>query len=1116
MHFETLKTNFAKYGQGHVVEDIDKFEEEVLSKFVHQLANIELPTMEKIFDQCVREDVVSESQKGGVLGAPRVFEKKLFSSFWAGLGASAIASSHVAVVIRAYGCINGDRSPSLDEMIVPSKKTALQYQIERLITLKRRIFEQTGKVPNILLYIISDSWSYHSVKTYLKQNQFFHYPKDEVFVYATSNIPCLSKEGKLVLDSPDHLAESSSGLIDALRSNKVLEHMQKRRVHLVHIINGNNALALPADPMFVGFLLDKASDMCVKVASKEKLKEYGLSVPKNPISLFFTEKYGHSFMNEHNVEESTMKELPTSYVDTEDYMFTLKYLYEACEQSQRTLPYDATPFELRCLEMDSSFKTVRCLRFHRRICDLSRFTNQIEALEASPKEQCFQTGDLPLLLGQRAHTSLKELNCTIMGHSPYVEISPLVTYNGEGLETIRNSTFDGTVILCSPNDNDIEGIQATVREIPLTTAKDGITSLLTFQLALSHSSHPECFDVETPHLRFQPLWMLARAQELRKDGEFADALDLLLRFFDLEVVSGAQGGFKISELWPLLRFSTFSLLRECAREIKDSDVLLMASIAEFFQVGDRSEESVKECSTDLIHALSLIGENVEHDLELFSSSAHINSSTSPSQSNCPFWWNIGFSCSEAIVTEPLAATLKIVTSVPDFQLPIKSIKVEFEQTEFSLDIEGPLSIGDSFEHTFDFEAPDGHILKPVALILQFTTPSGSCTLHLPKVFDSIIPVCVPLMSERKEVKRSLSSSMSALSIKPRFHPILTINPQSIKAKFIIQNNGPALCGEAFIVNLNVSPDVPLPTGARLKAWIAPHAGVTVTTAPVWKGSSSADVELITNSSTGKLQNCNHQLTWLPSHVGKVDVFFSIYVPGTAHFYHPCQSNTLLVVEPPLKIEPSILQSDSMDKSCIIDITNSNSKHELKLKSVQVISTSYTEEIPSKLVLKPSDTTQLACVIPHKTLANQQTLIVRGIWSRVESQEGGEPHIVSMSDALLDVSGLIPSPSHHGVSAEVITPSECIAGVPFPLKMNVSNASDYIRNVDIKFTKTSTTLLMSGIGTWKKALEPHSSVEISITINESSFGLRSLPLITCSVDGDDIPIKRVDRVFVAPQ
>lgn len=312
--FEKLQEKYEKAGQEQVLAFYSELTGEEKAGLYGQLSSMDPNYVNEIYNEALHP--TAEEGKSGVKLEP-LPESSIASILdsgtedidsWYSRGLDLVAEGKVAVVLMAggQGTRLGSSAPKgCFDIGLPSGKSLFQIQAERIWKIQQ-LAEKKHNKKNVVIpwYVMTSGPTRGPTEDFFQEHKFFGLQSDDVIIFEQGVLPCISNEGKILLESkskvchylwtnkPEPLAhctmqvavapDGNGGIYQALLASGVRTDMRKRGIEHIHAYCVDNCLVRVADPMFIGFAASKDVDIATKVVRKRSANEsVGLILLKN-------------------------------------------------------------------------------------------------------------------------------------------------------------------------------------------------------------------------------------------------------------------------------------------------------------------------------------------------------------------------------------------------------------------------------------------------------------------------------------------------------------------------------------------------------------------------------------------------------------------------------------------------------------------------------------------------------------------------------------------------------------------------------------------------------------------------------------------------------------------
>jgi len=379
---------------------------------------------------------------------------------WRQTGLEALGHNEVGVLLLAGGQgtrLGSDKPKALFDVGLPSKKSLIELQAERIRKLEDL---SSGKVN---WYIMASPATVEHVNEALENNDNFGLDGDQVKVFCQGTIPCLSDEGDILLKDHSTIAtnpDGNGGLYKALKVEGILNDMKSRGVKHIFVYCVDNILVKVADPEFLGFCISRQADCGNKVVKRVEGESVGVTclLDGKPGVVEYTE------MSEEVREKKTADDnLVFGAANICIHYFSLDFLSEVVER-ESDMPVHLARKKIPHIECGNFIKPnlPNGVKLEKFVFDVFQFADPAKFVvyegkreeEFSPLKNAEGTEGTPAAC--RAAVSALHAGWLLkagaelvgpdgeqvgdmggkVGKGAVVEVSPKVSYAGEGLQKI--------------------------------------------------------------------------------------------------------------------------------------------------------------------------------------------------------------------------------------------------------------------------------------------------------------------------------------------------------------------------------------------------------------------------------------------------------------------------------------------------------------------------------------------------------------------------------------------------------------------------------------------------------------------------------------------------------
>ncbi|KAH7104954.1 UDP-N-acetylglucosamine diphosphorylase [Auriculariales sp. MPI-PUGE-AT-0066] len=480
-----LRARYDKAGQGHLFKFWDKLGKGEQDALAEQLHALDVERVNRVYQKAIASDGPTSTIAGPAKVEP-LPEDALDSTLdatkddvqrWRAAGLDAIAKGHVAVLLMAggQGTRLGSSAPKgCYDIGLPSHKSLFQLQAERIARLQK-LAAADGPADKAVIpwYVMTSGPTRPDTVAFFERHSFFGLNPENVVFFEQGTLPCLSMEGKILLETTSRVAvapDGNGGLYAALRAplspatpdHTIMSDLTRRGILYIHTYGVDNCLVRVADPVFLGASILKQSDCAAKVVRKtDPTESVGVVVRRGSSNPPRYEVVEYSEISKEDAERrdpNKPTELAFRAANIVTHFYSTAFLAAEADFEEH-MAFHIARKKIPCVDLEngSPLKPAQPngMKLELFVFDVFPFAQQFRAFEVAREDEfsplknapgagsdCPETSRRDLLTLHRRW--LREAGATVADEAE-IELSPLVSYAGEGLESLKGKTLSKNV-----------------------------------------------------------------------------------------------------------------------------------------------------------------------------------------------------------------------------------------------------------------------------------------------------------------------------------------------------------------------------------------------------------------------------------------------------------------------------------------------------------------------------------------------------------------------------------------------------------------------------------------------------------------------------------------------
>jgi UDP-N-acetylglucosamine/UDP-N-acetylgalactosamine diphosphorylase len=271
---DAIRRRVADAGQDHVFRFWDDLSEEGRRRLLGQLADIDFEQLRGLVETHIHHPtppgLPADMEPAPFIPLPETDAQRAERERMRERGNRLLSDGKVAAftVAGGQGTRLGYDGPKGAFPVGPvSDRPLFQIFAEGLLAARR---DAGAAIP---WYVMTSEANDEATRACFADHDRFGLPEEDVRFFRQGMMPAVDFDGRLILQAPDRIARSPDGhggSLLALSKSGMLQDMADRGVEHISYWQVDNPLVPPADPVFLGYHVERESEMSSKMARKRE------------------------------------------------------------------------------------------------------------------------------------------------------------------------------------------------------------------------------------------------------------------------------------------------------------------------------------------------------------------------------------------------------------------------------------------------------------------------------------------------------------------------------------------------------------------------------------------------------------------------------------------------------------------------------------------------------------------------------------------------------------------------------------------------------------------------------------------------------------------------------